>query len=346
MFVVLVGVPGTGKSAAITYAEELIKEVKDLFLAPTSVTDASLIDALAKAQRKVTIWTTAQIDIFNAMTVISAEFQNFIPKYEANKMGYLTHLYDGLRFHEARRSRDDDIIVERPNLCMLAGTTPSFLGGFLGDEAWDQGFCSRTIFIFSDKVKEKTIFHDKAEQQMYTDGFIALTRDLKVISKLYGEAIWTKEAANAVQAWNDAGLKPVPQHGRLQNYNSRRLVHVLKLAIIASMARDSVLTVTREDYEQALEWLLEAEDLMPHIFSKLAVTPEARAMQDAMYKVNLLYKGNGKSPVPEHELVRALIQSKVRGTEVMKVADLMVKARMLDIVKDNSTGQIWYVPRA
>jgi hypothetical protein len=266
-----------------------------------------------------------------------------MPKYEPNKMGYLTHIYDGLYFKETRRSREDDLVIAKPNLTILAGTTPSFLGGFLGDEAWEQGFCSRTIFVYSEKKKDNTIFHSAVDRQVSEEGFGALSRDLNTISLLYGEAVWSREAMEAIELWYKEGAKPAPLHGRLQNYNTRRVLHTLKLAIIASMARDNDLIVQLEDFEMAREWLLEAERHMPEIFKRMSVTVEARAIDDAMFRMEQLYAKTGE-PVPEHYLIQALISSKIKGTDAPKVADLMVKARRLRLVRNETTGQLWYIP--
>src|SRR4029077_18333544 len=82
--------------------------------------------------------------------------------------------------------------------------------------------------------------------------------DLKLIADTAGQALWTKEAQVAMTEWDKSGRKPVPQHGRLLHYNSRRTVHVLKLAVISAMSRNNELSVTTEDFETALQWLIEA----------------------------------------------------------------------------------------
>src|SRR6476646_4910021 len=46
LYIVLVSPPGIGKSQIISRAENIIRQVPDIFVAPSSVTSASLVDTM------------------------------------------------------------------------------------------------------------------------------------------------------------------------------------------------------------------------------------------------------------------------------------------------------------
>src|SRR5262245_36320651 len=53
LYIVLVGTPGAGKSAIVSYCEKLLRALEEIHVAPSSVTSASLVDALQLASRKI-----------------------------------------------------------------------------------------------------------------------------------------------------------------------------------------------------------------------------------------------------------------------------------------------------
>src|SRR5262249_8857823 len=118
LYVVLVGTPGVGKSVIISYCERLLRQVPDIFVAPSSVTSASLVDTMQLAQRKILRPVFSQ---FNSVQVLSSEFQNFLPSYEAAFMGIMTKLYDCELYEERRRTgKVQHIKIDSPQLGLLA----------------------------------------------------------------------------------------------------------------------------------------------------------------------------------------------------------------------------------
>src|SRR5690606_31276805 len=122
----------------------------DIHIAPTSVTKASLIDALAAAERKIIRpGHDPSIITFNSLVVASDELGVFLPAYENDFMNVLTNIYDCRVYSETRRTSKVSIRMEAPQLNFTAATTPSYLTALLPEGAWDQGFLSRTILIYS-----------------------------------------------------------------------------------------------------------------------------------------------------------------------------------------------------
>jgi len=338
--VVLVGPPGAGKSAPLSYSEKILRQIDGVCIAPSSVTTASLIDTLQLSVRKVLHPYFMQ---FNSLQVVASELQNFLPAYEASFMGILTKLYDCELYEERRRTgKVQHIRIDNTQLSLLAGTTPSYLSTLLPEGAWDQGFTSRTIFIFSEKRHTRSnLFHDDEEDaQFYKELEDDVIYDLRAIMNLNGQVIWSNEAKAAIHAWVAGGEQVVPDHARLTHYNTRRVVHLLKLSLIASISRGNTMSVQPRDFEVALAWLLEAESFMPDIFRAMSTTPESRSMDDAHHYIREMFR-KLQGGVPEHYLV-GFLKHRTTPQNIQKMIEVMVKSRMIRHEYDKSGNSSYY----
>lgn len=257
-------------------------------------------------------------------------------------MGIMTKLYDGELYEERRRTgKQQHVKIDYPLLGLLAGTTPSYLNDTLPVGAWDQGFTSRTVFVYSEAGDPRYLFEDAGDAQYNSQLEADLVIDLQSVANLVGQCLWTPEAKSEITKWHLGGCKPVPGHGRLAHYNSRRVLQVLKLGTIAAIARDNSMSVTTEDYETGKAWLLEAESHMPDIFKNMSQTPEARAMEDARFYMTQL-NGATRGPVPEHFLINFL-KDRVPSHSINKVIEVMVRSKQMEAVVVN--GVVHYKPK-
>lgn len=342
LYSIIVGPPGVGKSVALNLGEQFLRTIEakqnvpGIFIAPSSVSAASLLDALHDARRKIIRpKDTPSVVEFNYFTAFVSELGIFLPEYDSRFITRLIKFYDGEHFEERLRSREQkQVVMETPQVSIFGGTTPSYLNSLLPEGAWDQGFCSRTIFIFnpvSDIIH--SIFDTGLDLEKAKVLKKALVEDLHKIFNLYGEFHWAEDAKEAIEAWNQARLPPKPSHRNLEHYNSRRLAHVMKLSMIASAARGSDLIIKLEDYQSALDWLLEAEARMPDIFHAFGgLAQDGKAMEDLWYFVFKEFSLRHKA-IPKHELINYL-KNKVQSASILKVIDLMVEGRLLKFTGD------------
>lgn len=332
LYIVLVGPPGVGKSNIISKSEEMVRRVPGIHVTPSSVTTASLVDTLADSKRRIANpGQTPEYMEFHYATVVASELQNFLPAYEPEFMGMMTKLYDGEPYDQRRRGNKLHIKLEMAQLSILAGTTPSYLNAFLPEGAWDQGFTSRTVFVFHGDKIYTPIFSEEGDFKRLEHLFHVLNQDLLIISKMIGKLSWTPEAAAAITEWDKAGGPPVPDHNKLTHYVSRRTAQLIKLCIIASISRTSDKQITLEDYQIALGWLLQAEALMPDIFTSMGgISADSKAMEDAWYMA-IKYGAKHNRAVPEHMLI-AFLRDRVPSYSIMKAIEIMISSKMLERV--------------
>lgn len=344
LYTILVGPPGVGKSAILSQVERLLRSVPDIFVAPSSVSAASLVDSIVLASRKIIRPNDVPSFVqFHYLTAIASELGVFLPIYDALFMNSLTKFYDGEPYEERRRtSAVKHVKIEHAHLCIIGGTTPSYLNGFLPEGGWDQGFTSRTIFIYSGESVYTPLFGESGDYDGLEATYLNLLRDLKVIGGLYGKMEWTREAATAIEAWNRAGCPPVPEHNKLTHYNTRRLAHVIKLCMIASISRSDELLITDIDYQRALGWLLDAEVRMVDIFHAKGVAGDSAAIEDCWDFIFRAYSKE-KKPIAEHRVVRFLA-AKVASHNVSKVIEVMKQAGMIKL--EMVDGRNGFIPAA
>lgn len=338
LFTVLVAPPGVGKSKVLETVRECWAEVPGQHMARSSITKASLIDELLDAERIVMVpQQNPPTVMFNSLKVLSSELGVLIPEFANDFMNTLTDLYDGTPYGERRRTSKLNVEIKAPQLNILAGTTPSYLKALLPEGAWDQGFLSRTLLVYSGVQTRQSLFVEGA-----TDAAAKalLFSGIKTIALEYGEMRFSKEAAQAIDAWHLAGGPPAPDHPKLQHYLTRRTAHLLKLCMVAC-ASEGAKSITLEHYQRALEWLIEMEHYLPDIFKSMTSGGDANAINECWHAV-FKYQARFQRPAPESFLVRFL-QDKVPSHAVERVIALMVKAKLLREEHVNKVGKC-YVP--
>jgi hypothetical protein len=229
LFVFIVGPAAAGKTLAAAHARRMLLKLEDHHIAPSSISRASMIDALHGAARSLVHPQDKleSVKSFNSLTIFSTELGVLLPAYENDFMHTLTDIYDNDIYEETRRTKNLEIRMQKPQINLLAATTPSYLNHLIPEGAWDQGFLSRVIMVYHGPVPPQDLFN----------GFTAipglerdLEIDLKTIGELWGKLKFTAEAANLINDWHKSGGDPKPDHPRLANYNSRRTAHLSSCA--------------------------------------------------------------------------------------------------------------------
>lgn len=342
MYIFLVGGPGVGKTASMTPAKELLESSLDEHhIAPTSLTKASLVDTLHASHRKVVMPGNVPPFVeFHALSLCISEFSAFVSSYDDEMMSTLTDLYDGGKYGERRRSRDVKLDINHPYLNIIAGTTPSQLNGFLPTGAWDRGFMSRSLIVYSGDRVIQDLFEEKHADPNLGN---LLSHDLKIIGDLYGKCEFSPEAAKAIGDWHMAEGPPAPQHPKLKFYNTRRTAHLVKLCIVSSVDRGNTFSIEYEDFDRALGWLLDSESRITDMFREMNTGGDMQIMEETWHFVfQVCLKENGR-PLSEARLT-AFVSSKTPAHNVDRLIQLMVKSNMLGlapggyVARDLKTG--------
>lgn len=288
---------------------------------------ASLVDCLQESRRTIISLPDPPIE-YHSLTIVADELSAFMAVYDPELIGGLTTFYDVVPYAQHRRGKEIRISIDRPQLNILSGSTPSNLIKFVPEIAWDQGFMSRVIMVYSEDRPIIDIFNC-SNPDMPPE----MIHDLKCISALFGEFKWTEEYARSIHQWRTSGQGPVPAHPKLVHYCSRRLGHVLKLSMVSAIDRSDILRLEQADFQRALDWLVEAECLMPEIFRAGVGGIDSRAMDEIWDSFGGVGERKG-----ETQLV-GFARKLVPAHSVMRVIEVMERSGMIRAVSnDSKTG--------
>lgn len=317
LYTFLVGQPGMGKSRAITAASNLVREaLPEIFFGATSMTRASLADYMNEAKRVIPKIPGPAIE-YNSLVVIADEFSAFMHEYDSALVAALVEFYDVNPYSEGRRVSNIRIKIQRPQLNILTGSTPSNLIHTLKDYVWDQGLMSRVIMVYSTDRPLIDVFNEPKKDKPND-----LLHDLKLIDALEGQFNHTQKFRDAMHNWKLMRYAPEPKHPKLKHYNSRRFAHLLKLAMIASADRSNDLCLDVQDFNLAMTWLVEVELAMPNIFKEGSIVPDSRVMDEVAHFVQL------QGSVSEH-LIRNFVRERVPAMHIEYIMKAMEAARLI-----------------
>ena len=337
MFILLVGGPSVGKNQSISLTSRFWVECGQLTIAPESLTKAALIDELNGAQKE---FDYQDFHYITSPIVVSAEeFGVLLPEYDKRFLNTMCDLWDCRdTCKERTRGGGDPIIIDRPCLTLLSGTTPSYLGDTMPESAYQQGFTSRMIMVFCGEKKIKSLFTKDPKDKALE---LKLIQDLKSIGNMVGEFAWIKEAKQFVEDWNKNWLVDAPDHPRLLHYNGRRVIHGIKIAMIISASRSNDLEVTLSDIEKAKVQLSKVERLMPEIFKSMSISTDSNKITEIHRFVFFYCDENKVESISENKL-RHFMQKDIPIHRISDFIEGMVKSNLITVVGVDKIGFTMY----
>lgn len=336
LYVLIIAPPGVGKTFVTSEVFDFWRILKEHKIASSSVNSASLMDDLRDSQRNIVLPGKPAMQ-FNSLKICSNELEVFIPTYDPAFMGKLTDLFDCRPYSERRRKEENSFTLESPQLNLFAATTPKFINSMMPEGAWDQGFMSRVIMIFSGQQTKKSLFGVNGHNAKLRK---QLEQDLQHIARLIGEYRFMDEAANDLDAWWMADGPPIPDHPRLFNYRTRRHVFLTKLMIVSAAARHDEPILDKVDFDNALTWLLEAEMHMPEVFKAMSSSGDGKIIEDLHHSMFAQFLKNGRQPFP-HKFVYRYLQKRLPGYVVENAIDGMVQGGLLKKVQVDGQGKCY-----
>ena len=318
LYTFLIGQPGIGKSRAIMAASGIAREaLPEMFFGSTSMTRASLSDHMNEAKRFIANIPFAPIE-YHSLVIVADEFSVLMDQYDTALTAAFVEFYDCNPYSEGRRVANIRIKVQRPQLTMLCGSTPSNLLQTLKEYVWDQGLMSRVILVYSEDHPLIDIFENPPKGKPE-----ALLHDLKLINLVMGEFSHTDAFKDTITKWRTLGQVPVPEHPKLRHYCTRRFAHMLKLCMVSCVDRDGKMVLDVVDFNRAMNWLVEAELAMPSIFQTGTVSADSRVMDEIAYFVKKHRDGVG-----EHKVIN-FARTKVQAHVIRSLLENMQASRMI-----------------
>lgn len=299
-YTVLVGKPASGKTRAITEARTLLSTLDDVTLTPSKVTKEKLVLKLAGAGRLI----QGEAGPISA-TICGAfitELGTFLSSADPDFINILTDLFDCPKVWISETIKRGEERIENLFLSILGGTTPRGIAPLISGPMQGTGFISRLNLVCSTETKPPSLYAEVEDQ-----GYVAALQEaLRGVAALSGPFDIDQGCRREMQSWFDAGMPPRITNPRFDEYNARRHGHLLKLCMVYAASRGS-LCITLDDFANAKQALLEAEEAMPLAlqYAGSAATSEAilgieHWMREEMEKTG--------TPIREAALKRRLLE--------------------------------------
>ncbi len=336
LYIMLVAPPAVGKGVVMSQVVRLLRKVEKVKIAPDDATGASLVDAMVAANKTI-LNPDGSVFSFHALFAASFELGVLLPEYDSVMISLLCALYDNNEVYEqTRRTNNRNISIKAPTLNLLAGCTPGYLAGTFPEMAWTMGFSSRLCMIYSSTPVKVSLFR---KRPFDVERETRLVDHLKKVLSLQGEFIWNDDTAAALEFWFNTDMKPVPTHSKLQTYNGRRNITIIKLCMIASAARSDSMQIEMEDYQRAQSWLLQIEALMPDIFRDMNGRSDTDVLEELHFFMWRKYCVD-KKPIHEATLYHFL-GTKVPSEKIPRIIEVAERMNMMH----RSAGSLLWTPR-
>lgn len=344
LYLFLVAPPGVGKQViddAKWFGKQLSKDKpSSMYIAPDSMTTASLVDDLLKAGRTHLPPSGPPIS-YHSLALFAEEIGVMLPNYDGDFLGKLNKLFNNPEDHvETRRHGPaKEVSIAYPQLNILAGVQPGWMSETLPETAWSTGLTSRVIMVYSAETPYRELFAEEVDQSEHQQELLVRLRRM---TRLYGEASVSPDAAERLRMWHKMGGPPTPRHSKLEHYARRRTnLHVIKLSLIAAVSRSASLHITLPDVNRAVAWLLEAEALMPDIFRAMVGRSDAQVVEELHFYLTGLWRMSGMKPVHEDKLYHFLHQ-RVPSEKIEKILQVAERSNVIA----RMAGTDMYVPKA
>lgn len=198
-----------------------------------------------------------------SMVFCLEEISSLFRKKTEDLVNFLIKVYDCQDYTYETISRGYDRI-RKPCLNFIGGTTPNFMQEVFDDSLLNEGFSSRTFFVFAAKNRFRTtkIPELTDEQKQFKNDILA---HIKKLTELYGPITITDEAHEFFEDWwvNKAETTRANLNMKLNSYYARKQIHTQKLAAIHHFMESTDMTLGIDSFKWAIDFL-DAEERMMH----------------------------------------------------------------------------------
>lgn len=270
MYTMLVGPPGFRKSTALSFGRGLLRAI-GVPMSSESMSKEAMITQMVERNKM-------KKPPRSALTVLSSDFMTFMQTSGPSMIEFLTDIYDSPDKWEYTTKQRGSEVVKNGFVNLLAATTPGWISDTFSISFIEQGFASRCLFIYEDKLRFLRAF-PKVTPEM-EEVYLALIEDLQYINKLKGVIPWTQAGHDWFENWYEKEHPKELLDYRLSGYLRRKPTHVLKLAMILALSeRDDKIQMDSKNISAAKRLLDFLEPKMTKTFSSVGRNPYASDME-------------------------------------------------------------------
>jgi hypothetical protein len=250
------------------------------------------------------------------------EISSLFRKKTEDLVNYLLHAFDCGDYEYDTKTQGRDR-VKKCCLSFFGGTTPAFMQTTFSDKLLNEGFSSRTIFVFEYANRFNKLFFPELSAEQKEDKQ-KLLEHIKRLSTIYGKVEMTPEAIEFMETWwqQQHTIERPNRSMKMDAYYARKNIHALKMAMAIHFSEDAEVNelnapknpITVEECKSALKLLEEVEMKMHYALgfdNQNPLAAPAKKIKEYIKKfgpqtrVDLMFEFNGL--VRESELNEILM---------------------------------------
>jgi len=268
LYLIFVGPPGNGKSTAMNIAKKMVREFKEVVIAPASITKESITQLMGQPEspcKKSFILDGKPTD-YCALSFYANELVTLLGAAPIPMIAFFTDIYDEEVFEVATKNKGCDLI-ERPCINLLGCMTPEITTSLLKQNIISGGFNRRCIFVNSANRGEPNPrpIITEAQKSAWSACIAHCTSLLTTSGKFH----WTPEAEAFFDHWYITEKHPKVRANTdivTQGYFVTRDVMLLKISMLISLATSNELVLTDSHLKLGLSMLTSTEHNLSRVF--------------------------------------------------------------------------------
>ncbi len=221
-------------------------------LAANATTYEALVDAMAKSTRRIRRLEWSEKEQKNIVIPYShcslgfclGEISSLFRAKTQNVVNFLLEAYNCKDNYDYNTIGRGECSIRKLCLNFLGGTTPGFMESVFDDAILNEGFSSRTWFLFEAENRFNRMFIDHLSPEQVACRS-ALVEHTRLLTKVCGPLFYTTEAKAWLKNWweIEVGERKTKENTspKLESYYSRKQIHIQKMAMILHFSELSIL---------------------------------------------------------------------------------------------------------
>lgn len=345
LYALLTGYPGSGKDTVINKVVKILRAANEgleqgvgFHFSGRSISPKGVIDLLASEDAEFSFQHKFdgknQTVKFHSFLLCAPEMTTLMPVYNTQLVAFLNELYNCTDpFEEQVRGRGavSSVSIRNPHVAAFLGIQPATLFEVFPEQAFRMGFFSRVNLIFTQDRFAARPYDDTRPNREHL--FPKLVSDIRSIAHLSGQFTSTPEFREAITYFAENNPGELKQ-SRFLDYNTRRWLHLHKLAMICSVSESNKLVLEMRHYERAHAYLMEAEADLPKVFEDITTSDGFEHTVEQLLV-------NTKTATITHQQLERTLRRTHKPYEVGQIIGSMLRAGDLEEIKSKeptSTG--------
>jgi hypothetical protein len=305
---------------------DILQEVPGVVFTADSITREKL----------ATDMSIAYVDGHSSVTASISELGTLFTSSGMDMVVFLTDIYDCPTAWTHKTKGGGTTKIKAPFLNLLAGTTPSWLATAMPLDNIGIGFTSRVVFVYSDEPRVQEPIQKLAPK--YKKLRQLLLDDLTTISTLYGEMKMAPDAYELYSEWYKSRINQSRDtDNRMMGYFERKPIHVIKTAMVLTLAESDSTVISVNAIERALGTLVDIEPGLKNAFGAVGKNPLSLDIEDVG---QLIAKSEGGIPFAK---ILDMYKHSVDRVQLAEIMDILVTTGYAKVVQ-TPKGIIYFPP--